>query len=170
MSALVVQSWRQLPTITEKILFSSWSFVWSKSSSLKRTRSTKERETTMAQKVHSSVVIFTVQLWFFTVQLWFFKQFSYDFSQFNCNFSQFSCDFWSSSVMIFHSSIVIFHSSVEIFHSSVEIFHSSVVIFRLDERDWNLRWLPKVFWPRANWFWNHVMARALKNLRESRAR
>ena len=28
-----------------------------------------------------------------------------------------------------------------------------------------LRWLPIVFWPRANWFRNRAMAQALKNLR-----
>ena len=33
----------------------------------------------------------------------------------------------------------------------------------------HLRWLPMVFWPRANWFRNRAMAQALRNLRVSHA-
>ena len=98
---------------------------------------------TMAQKAHSSIVIFTVQLWFLkqfscdfhnsvvifeTVQLWFFTVQLWFLKQFSCDFSQFSCDF----------------------------SNSSVVIFRLDERDWNLTYGN---WDRGVFFSRHFERR-----------
>ena len=51
------------------------------------------RVVTMAQKAHSSVVIFHSSVVIFHSSVVIFIQFSCDFPQFSCDFPQFSCDF-----------------------------------------------------------------------------